>query len=404
MKTVTIYTDGACSGNPGPGGWGAILQYGKFKREFSGGEEQTTNNRMELTGVITALESLKEPCVVELWSDSKYVIDGLEKGWAKSWKAKGWVKSDKKPALNPDLWERLLELCQVHTVHCHWVKGHADNEFNNRCDELAVMESQKFHQKEEERPMEKKETIPELVRVTDRVYYLPGEDFNGRDRPFLYYVRGDKLRLAVDAGNSPAHVKAFYAALKAAGHPTPDITILTHWHWDHTFGLRAVKGVTMTTKATNAILRRVGSWAWDHESMEERLRTGEDIQACADCIRREYADPEDIRVVTAQVEIEGPMTIDLGGVTCRIIPQESTHSDDGLFVYIPEEKALAVGDGESGDYYELDGKYDPQKLEDFLRFLEGLDYDVALPGHQAPWSKKEQMAFLHEMRQNTVEP
>ena len=144
MKTVTIYTDGACSGNPGPGGWGAILQYGTHRKELSGGEEQTTNNRMELTGVITALECLKEPCVVELYSDSKYVIDALEQGWAKAWRAKGWRKPDKKPALNPDLWERLLELCEVHTVHLHWVKGHADNQFNNRCDELAVMESKKF--------------------------------------------------------------------------------------------------------------------------------------------------------------------------------------------------------------------------------------------------------------------
>ncbi len=144
MKTVTIYTDGACSGNPGPGGWGAILMYGKFKKELSGGEGHTTNNRMELTGVITALEALKEPCQVELWSDSKYVIDALEKGWAKGWKARGWVKADKKPALNADLWDRLLTLCAYHTVNLHWVKGHASNPYNNRCDELAVSESKKF--------------------------------------------------------------------------------------------------------------------------------------------------------------------------------------------------------------------------------------------------------------------
>ena len=144
MKTVTIYTDGACSGNPGPGGWGAILMYGQHRRELSGGEAQTTNNRMELTAVIRALECLKEPCVVELWSDSKYVIDGLSKGWAKSWRARGWVKSDKKPALNPDLWGRLLELTETHSLRYHWVKGHAENEFNNRCDELAVAESKKF--------------------------------------------------------------------------------------------------------------------------------------------------------------------------------------------------------------------------------------------------------------------
>ena len=144
MKQVTIYTDGACSGNPGPGGWGAILMYGAHKRELSGGEADTTNNRMELTAVIRALSLLKEPCIVELWSDSKYVIDGLSKGWAKGWKAKGWVKSDKKPALNPDLWEILLRLTQTHQVRYHWVKGHAENEFNNRCDEMAVAESRKF--------------------------------------------------------------------------------------------------------------------------------------------------------------------------------------------------------------------------------------------------------------------
>lgn len=143
MKTVTIYTDGACSGNPGPGGWGAILIYGEHKKELSGGEAHTTNNRMELTAVIEALRCLKEPCVVELWSDSKYLIDALEKGWAKGWRKRGWVKADKKPALNPDLWEQLLDLLEVHDLRCHWVKGHAENEFNNRCDEMAVAESRK---------------------------------------------------------------------------------------------------------------------------------------------------------------------------------------------------------------------------------------------------------------------
>ena len=143
-KEVTIYTDGACSGNPGPGGWGALLQYKDKEKEISGGEPSTTNNRMELSAVIAALECLKEPCVVNLWSDSKYVIDALEKGWAFSWQQKGWKKADKKPALNVDLWERLLALVQMHEMRYHWVKGHADNEFNNRCDKLAVAERDKF--------------------------------------------------------------------------------------------------------------------------------------------------------------------------------------------------------------------------------------------------------------------
>ena len=135
MRTVTIYTDGACSGNPGPGGWGAILSYRGAEKELSGGEAETTNNRMELTAVIEALSLLKEPCIVELYADSKYVIDALEKGW---------VKADKKPVLNVDLWQRLLPLLARHDVRCHWVKGHAENEKNNRCDVMAVAESRKF--------------------------------------------------------------------------------------------------------------------------------------------------------------------------------------------------------------------------------------------------------------------
>ncbi len=144
MKTVTVYTDGACSGNPGPGGWGAILEYMGHEKELSGGEKSTTNNRMELTAVIEALRRLKEPCIVDLYSDSKYVIDALEKGWVWGWKKKGWVKSDKRPALNVDLLEALLPLVQYHTVRYHWVKGHADNPKNNRCDALARQAAQRF--------------------------------------------------------------------------------------------------------------------------------------------------------------------------------------------------------------------------------------------------------------------
>ena len=144
MKTVTIYTDGACSGNPGPGGWGAILRYKETEKELSGGAADTTNNRMELTAVLTALAILKEPCVVELYSDSKYVVDAIEKGWLYGWQKKGWIKADKKPVLNVDLWQQLLLLLARHDVRLHWVKGHAENEKNNRCDQLAVAESKKF--------------------------------------------------------------------------------------------------------------------------------------------------------------------------------------------------------------------------------------------------------------------
>lgn len=137
-KTVYVFSDGACSGNPGPGGWGAILRCGDREKELSGGETHTTNNRMELSGVIFALESLKYPCKVIVQTDSKYVVDGISKGWAKSWKKNNWIKSDKKPALNKDLWERLLNLLEIHEVSFNWIKGHAGHSENERCDRLAV--------------------------------------------------------------------------------------------------------------------------------------------------------------------------------------------------------------------------------------------------------------------------
>ena len=138
MKEVTLYTDGACSGNPGPGGWGAILIYKDIKKEMSGGDKETTNNKMELTAAIEGLSALKEPCRVKLYSDSKYLIDGITKDWAKSWRAKGWKKSDGKPALNIDLWEKILELDEYHEIEYIWVKGHAGNPYNEKCDRLAV--------------------------------------------------------------------------------------------------------------------------------------------------------------------------------------------------------------------------------------------------------------------------
>ncbi len=137
-KYVEIFTDGACSGNPGPGGWGVVLRFGNHEKELSGGEKETTNNRMELTAAIMGLSALKEPCKVRLVTDSKYVADGITKGWAASWQKNGWRKADKKPALNPDLWEKLLNLIETHDVTIDWVKGHAGHPENERCDKLAV--------------------------------------------------------------------------------------------------------------------------------------------------------------------------------------------------------------------------------------------------------------------------
>ncbi len=137
-KQVVIYSDGACSGNPGPGGYGVVLMYGEHRREYSGGYRRTTNNRMELQGPIVGLDALNQSCQVTLYSDSRYVVDGVEKGWARKWRAKGWMRNKKEPAINPDLWDRLLDLCDKHDVEFRWVRGHSGHPENERCDRLAV--------------------------------------------------------------------------------------------------------------------------------------------------------------------------------------------------------------------------------------------------------------------------
>ncbi len=147
LKHVDLFTDGACSGNPGPGGYGTILRYNGNEKELSAGEESTTNNRMELTAVIVGLAALKETCDVTVYSDSKYVVDAIQKGWARSWKKNGWRKADKKPALNADLWDKLLTLLDIHEVRFVWLKGHDGHPENERCDRLAVAAYQKFLQK-----------------------------------------------------------------------------------------------------------------------------------------------------------------------------------------------------------------------------------------------------------------
>lgn len=141
---VEMFTDGACSGNPGPGGWGTILRCKGKEKELCGGEKETTNNRMELTAVIIGLKALKFPCKVTITTDSKYVVDGITKGWAEGWRANGWVKKDKKPALNPDLWGELLDEIAKHEVNFVWVKGHAGHPENERCDFLAVSQYRKY--------------------------------------------------------------------------------------------------------------------------------------------------------------------------------------------------------------------------------------------------------------------
>ena len=138
MKEITIYTDGGAQGNPGPGGYGVVLLYGGKRRELSGGFRRTTNNRMEITAAITGLKALKFPCIVTLYSDSQYLCNGITKGWARKWRANGWMRNKMEPALNPDLWSELLDLCDRHEVTFQWIRGHVGNAENERCDRLSV--------------------------------------------------------------------------------------------------------------------------------------------------------------------------------------------------------------------------------------------------------------------------
>lgn len=142
-KHVDIYTDGACKGNPGPGGWGAIIVYASKEKELGGNDPSTTNNRMELMAVISALSTLKEPCTVKVTTDSRYVCDAITKGWAKNWRAKGWKKANGDPALNPDLWDQMLNLLEKHEVTLEWIKGHDGHPYNERCDKIACAEAEK---------------------------------------------------------------------------------------------------------------------------------------------------------------------------------------------------------------------------------------------------------------------
>ncbi|MFO7772364.1 MAG: ribonuclease HI [Dehalococcoidia bacterium] len=142
VKHVTIYTDGACIGNPGPGGYAAIILYQGERKELSGGYRRTTNNRMEIMAAIVGLGALRERCQVTLYSDSEYLVKAMSRGWAQRWRANGWKRNKREKALNPDLWERLLQLCERHEVHLRWIKGHAENAENIRCDELAMQAAQ----------------------------------------------------------------------------------------------------------------------------------------------------------------------------------------------------------------------------------------------------------------------
>lgn len=236
--------------------------------------------------------------------------------------------------------------------------------------------------------------MAELIKLSERVYYLLGEQET--DRPFLYYIRGKNYSVAIDAGNSKSHVECFYNAIQKENMPLPQYTIITHWHWDHTFGIPYVHGETIASERTNQKLEEVSTWKWTLDEMKKRELTGEDISFCNECIVKEYEDLSEIKVMPADITISTITELNLGDLKLILIPRDSTHSRDALFILCPEEKMLFVGDADCEDHYEGEGKYNRDKLEAIIHFIENIDFEIYLLGHDMPSNKEETLGYLRE--------
>lgn len=234
----------------------------------------------------------------------------------------------------------------------------------------------------------------ELNKISERVYML--ERHEATDKPYLFYIKGDNYSVAIDAGNSKSHVDYFYNKLKENDFPLPEYTIITHWHWDHTFGMWAVNGKTIASKLTNEKLMDVSKWNWTIEDMKQRERLGLDIEFCTNCILEQYKDLNEIKVVLADEVVDEKRVLDLGGVTLELITRDSTHSRDALFIYYKEEKMLFTGDGCYEDFYDNNGQYDKDKTISLIEFLKILDFEKEYSGHTDYNTKDKLLSFLNE--------
>lgn len=241
-------------------------------------------------------------------------------------------------------------------------------------------------------------------KITGHIYIRPCEGYT--DRPNIGLIVGEKRSLLFDAGNSDAHVELMKNELSAQGLPLPDFVAVSHWHWDHSFGMSAWKVPTIVGRKTHEKLLEVSEWAWDDASMQKRIENHEDIVFCTEMIKREYPDRSKIKVVGADTVFEDKLTVDLGGITCELIHSKGPHSDDSVVCYVPEDKFMFLGDSNCKDLYGkpwdfdirheenfLDNiaaiPYDEKLVEDFIDFLDGFDFELCASGHCAPFSKKE---------------
>lgn len=231
-----------------------------------------------------------------------------------------------------------------------------------------------------------------LKKLTNSVYYLPAQE--GPDRPVLGYIRGLRFSVAVDAGNSSKHIELFYSALKENRLVLPSFTVLTHWHWDHTFAMHKVTGVTIASYLTNEKLKEVSSWQWDSTSMKKRVVEKKDILFCHECMEKEYPDKKNIKVVTADICFNDRLTIDMGEMNCVIQTITAPHSADSTLVYIPTEKVVFAGDAHNEDFYLADIAKERQKRKIYYEFLKKLDFCYYVSGHGMPKSKEEILRCL----------
>jgi len=234
-----------------------------------------------------------------------------------------------------------------------------------------------------------------LYKLTERIYYMSYSDET--DRPILGYIKGDKYSLMVDSGNSKKHVELFIDGVSKLEMPYPDFVAITHSHWDHTYGMSSLSSISIACNKTNDILGEMCDWEWNDEAMKKRLETGEDIEFCDTMIRREYPDLAEIQVKTADIVFNERLSLDLGGITCELMRIDSSHADDCVVVYIPEEKIIFIGDIISEDFHHGESKYYRDKLESLINELNAIDFDTALFGHMEPFSKIGLISWLNEV-------
>ncbi len=240
-----------------------------------------------------------------------------------------------------------------------------------------------------------------MRQITEHIYCMDADAET--DQPFIFLIQGQRFSLLADTGNSPENYRKFLRELNEAGLKEPDLAVLTHWHWDHTFGACAAECPVIASEETDRILQRVCAWQWDDASMRHRLETGEDIPFTYDCMRAQYPDPETIRVTRPDITFRDTMTIDLGGVVCHLEHRDSPHTRDAVMIHIPKDDVLIGGDAHYEDYYDNDGRYDYGRLAEFIAYLNGIPFTMYLKGHDEPaMSKNDLLALLGDALQKLV--